>query len=487
MERNYEAIDLNCSNAGQDFCHSDDGITRAGPKRQWCYICLIITATISAILVPLILFVFVPAIAQGMINSAEFTFLSAEISSPTNETFELYAAIEIGDIGPFSATAYFLGPVELCWKGGVIGSVVLPPLEIKSGGARLSLNGVVNVFDENRFAESIQEIVRSEYFEWQMKGQIQALAFGIKIDGLLLDKSIKLRGLNGLKEIVVGSFNLPSNDPVKGITLDISASVINPSPVSMALGDVIFDVFFSQSHIGEVMVPNLQIHPGNNSLNMGGRLLPITNQNDQSRLNILFSNFVAGHESQIDVVGVSVNSSDPVSWLNKAIRGLQISTIFKSSGNYKFLTSLQMSKVNLEFFNHSPHSPKLSAPDVVAGFSTPFGDFPLSINSIKQHVDLMTHTRIATIDSKWTKARGSSDFGRVFTGLHDETLVVEQGKESEWDDFCSRVAHGSGKVMINMKGYADVKAEASIGPFMIEHVAFQDEIPFEGSFVPILV
>lgn len=51
---------------------------------------------------------------------------------------------------------------------------------------------------------------------------------GISISDVALPtKNVTLKGMNGLKNVVINSFDLPSNDPAGGITLVINSTITN--------------------------------------------------------------------------------------------------------------------------------------------------------------------------------------------------------------------------------------------------------------------
>lgn len=55
---------------------------------------------------------------------------------------------------------------------------------------------------------------------------------GISVPGVTLTtKSVKLRGMNGLKGgVIINSFDLPSNDPAGGVHLTLQTTVTNVHP-----------------------------------------------------------------------------------------------------------------------------------------------------------------------------------------------------------------------------------------------------------------
>lgn len=438
----------------------------------------------ALLMIPVIIWMVVPYVAQTMMDHAVFEFARCNISQATNDNFMLNLVGGIRESGPFPATVHFEEPVSLYWKGLQLGVLEMPDLSIKPGGSEVDLTTRVQITNITAMTESIRHIVWSEFFVWEIRGRISARALGFKLDGLQLVKFIKLRGINGMKEIYLKQFFLPGDLPSgKGIQLSIAADIVNPSPASLFIGDVYFTVYTLDARLGEVVIPNFAIEPGSNSLEMSGALHKIRSRNDAVVISNFFSNYIAGGETPVSVVGRGVRRDVPVKWLEDAIVGLKIQTTVKAAEKLDFLQTVQIGQVELTIDADHPNNATLSAPGVVAGFQMPFGDFSLNIEKVKLLIELLSMDgsgKMARIGSPWTSARGTLHDGSVETGLDNVPMQVYPGASLEFGVFCKEVLQARGVLPVAFRGTADVVANTKIGKFRISDVAFADSIQFQG-------
>jgi len=144
----------------------------------------------------------------------------------------------------------------------------------------------------------------------------------LDLDAVSLVSTVSLKGMGSLKSATIESFDLTTST-VSSINVVTSASLVNPSYVSTALGDVNFDVIFQGVTLGTLTSYSVVLNPGSNLLNMTGTLSPAPS--DMPTANILFSNYLQGIPSSV-IAQASVDaSSNPT--LNEGLQGFALDTV----------------------------------------------------------------------------------------------------------------------------------------------------------------
>lgn len=121
-------------------------------------------------------------------------------------------------------------------------------------GANLNLTAAFAVLDANALADFTKTLLTNETFTWDIYGQnLSIAALGIDVGLISFNKSVSLKGFNGLKNgVVINSFDLPDNDPLGGIHLTLNTTVTNPSQVGISLSNISFNALYHTTFIGPV-------------------------------------------------------------------------------------------------------------------------------------------------------------------------------------------------------------------------------------------
>ncbi|CAG8773251.1 11494_t:CDS:1, partial [Racocetra fulgida] len=130
--------------------------------------------------------------------------------------------------------------------------------------------------------------------------------------------------MNDFPSVTVNNFDAPNDHPDGGIAISIISTINNPSQISVELGDIMFDIDHMNQTIGQVCSKNFTLMRGDNKLSLEGRLLPQNSSAGVAAVSDLFSKFIVGKDSLINVVARTVkpnNSDSPISWLQDAFNG----------------------------------------------------------------------------------------------------------------------------------------------------------------------
>src|ERR1044072_7485300 len=98
-----------------------DGVPFYRRRRFWA-MCIAINVVLSAMFIPLLYLVIIPAAAQGAINKSQMTFQSINITNATNDGFIMNMLGKSTGAGPFRATVEFNGNVSVYFNGAKLGT-----------------------------------------------------------------------------------------------------------------------------------------------------------------------------------------------------------------------------------------------------------------------------------------------------------------------------------------------------------------------------
>lgn len=246
------------------------------------------TLTYSQLAVPvktdaslnLLLPVLARPIVQKIVNGSILGFDTILISNAKETSFDVAISGAITNAGPCEPTFSFTidnsgtsdidltmsfcivdavisfpAGLTVAWNGSPLGSIAMPNVTLVADvGAALNLSAAFTVSDTSALADFTKVLLTNETFVWDIYGtNLSIAALGIDIGLVSFNKTVSLKGFNGLKNgVVVNSFDLPENDPLGGIHLTLNTTVTNPSQVGIALSNISFVNFFHTTFVGPV-------------------------------------------------------------------------------------------------------------------------------------------------------------------------------------------------------------------------------------------
>ncbi|RKP10331.1 hypothetical protein THASP1DRAFT_21943 [Thamnocephalis sphaerospora] len=464
-------------------------------RRRMCLcICCLLMVIMAAVLIPVIIFVIVPAVAQSLVKATKMTITSANITTPQEDYFIMKMAGMVTDTGPLDAQIDIKDKVKLYYKGTELGQMAMEPMFAKAGkGAVIDSAPVFEVTNKEGFGDFAKVMIGAEDFTWTMKGEARVKAFGITLDGIKLEKDLTLKGMGNFPGVQIKSMDLPSNHPLGGIAMVAEASMGNPSPFGMELGDLTFDIFYRDVRMATANVTGVTIKPGVNDLSMKGRALPQSRAEDLTQLGDMFTDYMGGKPSDMRVVGVAVRpnaTAKPISWLQRGFEGTTLKVVFDGIQNANLIQSLDLGTMKMAFTRETAWSPRTSAPGVTGRFKMPFG-FPLEMKQISQEVTVFSDGgEMAKMSMPMTPAKGSSATGVMSTSLSDLPMNVAPDGRARFSRFVRDLAMGPSKSM-TMQGVAAATASTAIGDVTIRNIKFEQEITIQGmsglASVPLVV
>ncbi|KAF9264250.1 hypothetical protein L218DRAFT_258531 [Marasmius fiardii PR-910] len=360
-------------------------------KRRWFIWCQIICIPLGIALLFILLFPVVKAIVQLVVNKSQLGVSQAQISSPQNGSFQLALQGMVTKTGAIPATIEFKEAIKVAWVPTdgpevPIGSMRLQKLNAKKSGAVVNQTTTFTIQNETAFGLFAVEMITANNFTWRLTSnnlRVQAAKFPVS-NGIKFDKRITLQGFgNFTGGVTLKDLQLPS-DSVDGIDFTAVTGLSNPSPFSLNLGTVVFDLMYDGILLGTGTGTNTMIQPGpDNVVTLKGVLQKQTGQAELTKVGTLFSNYLNGVESPVVAIGKSTLQDDgtEISWLSKGLQALQLEVPFKAQQPINPIKEIDIGDLALAFTKDTPWSPATSSSSVRASLELPFG-FNLAIDQI---------------------------------------------------------------------------------------------------------
>ncbi|KAI8054111.1 hypothetical protein BDF22DRAFT_743082 [Syncephalis plumigaleata] len=454
-------------------------------RRRMCLcICCLLTLIIIAVLIPVVIFVIVPAIAQSNVNGSKMVITSTNITSPQEDSFVMKMAGMVTDTGPLDAQIEMKDKVTMYYNGEELGRMAMDPINAKAGvGATLDSAPTFEVTNKDAFGRFSKVMMGEKSFTWVMKGMARVRAMGLlTIDNIKLEKELTFAGMQNFLNVKIKSFDLPSNHPLGGITMNVESSMENPSIFGMELGQLTFDIFYKDVRIVTANATEVNLVPGVNDLAMKGRMIPQARSEDLAVVGTMFSDYMNGRSSDMKVVGVAVRptaDSKPITWLQAGFNGLTLNVKLDSKEDGRLIQSLDLGPLEMKFSPANAWAPVTSAPNVVAGFKMPFG-FPLEMKQVEQDITAYDNgVAMATMKVPMSKASGTSASGQIVTAISNIPMEVISSQHARFSQFVHDLTLGTGKSM-TMRGTVSSIAGTAIGDVRIDGIKLDQSVSMQG-------
>ena len=260
----------------------------------------------------------------------------------------------------------------------------------------------------------------------------------------------------------------------------ISAAIDNPSPISIELGTATFNMMYGNGIIGQVVTRNVTMQSGMNMLNLTGALLPPTTPN-ATYFSDLFSNYMTGKDSIVQCVGVGLNNSNVVPWLDFAVRNMKMDVTLKPPKDLDMITAVSFDGMLMDFSTGNPLAPVVSAKNIYVDFKMPF-QFPISILRIRQSFDVVNKDGVVIATAVGEQSELASNNIRADQIRSTMSPTVMQVPYEQQGAFASFVRNlfAEKKDSFTMHGQADVIADTAVGVVFLKGIRFNKTVPVEG-------
>ncbi|KAK0559809.1 hypothetical protein OC844_004162, partial [Tilletia horrida] len=412
-------------------------------------------------------------IVQKIVDGSILAIDTVTILNPQQNSFATVLTGSITNAGPFDAVISFPQGLTINWEGSPIGSVAFPNISLVGDvGAQFNLTAQFQVADVGRLTEFSKVLLTQPSFVWTITGAGLAVdAIGISVGNITLTKEVQLRGFNGLiGDVIINSYDLPSNDPAGGIHLTVSSTINNPSSVGVQLSRFGITVDRNGTYIGpQAATSEFILAPlAQTQLALEGRLIPQTG----SGLDILsdiFTRVVADQTTDLVVNGDFAGPAS-VTWLNDAIKVLHIPVVLPAV-KFEVIKSITLNQLSLFFTQSNPWAPPASSSDTAAGFFLPFS-FPIDIQTVQgQFIEEYQGTDISVLNIPRSNAQTDVQARIIHLQFQNVPLAAFSNAHSQFSQF---LADTTAQTVVNfdLKGTTTAGASTAAGFVTISNIPF---------------
>jgi hypothetical protein len=277
--------------------------------------------------------------AQSSIYGSSLVLNTINITNETSNSFTSSLDFLLNNTGPLPATVQFPDPVKIYYNGSILGTVGMPSVNVSAGqGHLLASASPFQIMDLTQFGQFTKTLLQTKTFEWTVVGNVTVLALNRTLTGLSLNKTVTLNGMNGFYNVQIQAFSLSGDltAPAEGgTTIQITALMQNPSPLGVQLGTVNFQIAYQNVVLGPISTTDFFLVPGNNLVQMSGKMSPQSDQNAINVISQLFTQYSSGQTINATITGVSAapDGNDQISWLQPGIQSLVLTGSFGSTAS----------------------------------------------------------------------------------------------------------------------------------------------------------
>ncbi|KAI9734221.1 MAG: hypothetical protein M1834_002323 [Cirrosporium novae-zelandiae] len=236
-------------------------------KRFW-WLYLIVLIIIVLIIVLLIVYVAYPKIAQSDINKSTLYIQSQAFTDPTT------SSIRVTQHG-FTHSSSSYHPQLDSWNASLyVGAATTPfayvqiPHMHATSTATQDINQTLQISHLGRMTSYVTTVLGSAEYQLRIKGRVKLHEMAFPATTVDYDKTVTLKGLNGLKGLKIVDFNLMGTTDAEGHNVNGTLMIPNPSNMTIELGNVTTYMYLPSlptTPIGTALIPSLTLTPGNNT------------------------------------------------------------------------------------------------------------------------------------------------------------------------------------------------------------------------------
>jgi Protein of unknown function (DUF3712) len=208
-----------------------------------------------------------------------------------------------------------------------------------------------------------------------------SIAIGdVVLKDLALHNVVTLGGFDGLQSISINKFHLPSdNANGPGVTAEATISINNPSKITLAAGDVAFDVVAqvpgqsaTWTRVGSLSAHDMQLNPGANQYDLTGYVKP----DDDSLASKVFSKYLV--DESVPVRAEATSTYGHSTWLLNTLKGVQLNMQLPGLDYEQPIHGTTMDSAGIDAVMVNDKPTLLLSSTTAMQFAAPF-PFPLTV------------------------------------------------------------------------------------------------------------
>ncbi|KAK6337662.1 hypothetical protein TWF730_003054 [Orbilia blumenaviensis] len=285
-------------------------------RRWWIY--LIATLLVILAVVLGIIFGAIPKIAQDSVNDSTLQVDDLAITNPSNDRFTLSMNSTAHSHAPVSAHfspqtfEMYLPPAE--------GEQIVPFMTLSVGRLDIKDTLTINVtdvvteiLDKPAYDLFSAQVLDNEKLSLGIRSnpEVNVGAIKFKVD---YQKTVELKGLNGLKGIELFNPEILEEPLEDGTNMVTDGVIPNPSSFTLQVGDLTVDISVGPQKLGWSVVKDLTLYPGDNHVKIYNHINPTLIKSP------LFLFSIEEPNTEITLTANStVYNGEHISWLEKPL------------------------------------------------------------------------------------------------------------------------------------------------------------------------
>lgn len=421
-------------------------------------------------------------IVQKIVDGAVLALDRVTILDPQNESFNTALQGSITQAGPFDAVIQFTQGLTVDWQGQALGQIAFPNVSLAGDvGAQLDLTAQFAVASVDYLTTFTKYLLTEQSFIWNIHGTgLSVSALGIVVPNITISKDVMLTGFNGLKgDVIINSFDLPSNDPAGGIHLTLQTTVNNPSQVGVQLSTFGVNNKYNGTYIGPAAseAPFILQANAKTDLPLVGRLVHQDSDVGLAVLSDIFTRFVHDIDSTVNVNGNNAGPPDCV-WLNEGIKVLSIDVSLPAQ-KFQVIKSISLNQLSLFFTTQSAWSPATSSNNTTSAFFIPFA-FPIDIQQVGGDFVANYQNQDDAVLNIPLSPSTTDVAARILTLMFQNVpFEVYNDKHAGFSQFLADTT-AQDSVTFNLNGKADTRANTAAGLISITQIPFSVDTTLAG-------
>ncbi|MCO5588347.1 hypothetical protein L7F22_042302 [Adiantum nelumboides] len=391
---------------------------------------------------------------------------------PTGFTAQLQGALT--NAGPFDGIVTFPEGLSIYWQNQLLTQTAFPNITLVGDlGSSLNVQLEGNIPDVDYFTKFLASAITDPSFVWDIRGTgISVSAIGINVPGISLTKSVQLTGLNGLKgQVIINSFDLPSNDPAGGIHLTAISTINNPAQVGVALSSFGVDISMGSTDVGPsaAAVPFTLQALAVTEVPLAGRIQRQDSEQGLADLSTIFTRFVHNQNTDLVVQGVSAGPPD-VAWLNNGIKALRV-TVALPAQDFQVIRLISLNQLSLFFTVPTAWNPQTDSSNTTANFFLPFA-FPVDITQVAGPFTANYNNQDMAVLNIPTSPTTTDVEARILTlAFSNVPFAVFGNAHQTFSQFAADFVARQ-QVTFNLHGTTDAKLNTAAGQLSITQIPF---------------
>ncbi|KAI3334762.1 hypothetical protein F4824DRAFT_179036 [Ustulina deusta] len=248
-------------------------------KRFWWAYLLAFLVIATVVIVPSVLLVAVPTMAQQRLNEAKLTIDGITLTNTKTDSLVMAINSTIrADDSVHATVDAFEGTLYLADVDPPLAFAQIDfPQTTSSALQTVNVSQEIQLLDQDAFTTFNKALLSSVSVKVQVKGDTHIHVRGISRGyPVTFDKTVILKGLNNFDGLSISD---PSISTGSTNNFNGTVHIPNPSVLTLEIGNTTFTNYFNGEDVGRVYINNLVLYPGNNTFFTSADIsqLPIIN------------------------------------------------------------------------------------------------------------------------------------------------------------------------------------------------------------------